>query len=207
MSGSGAGIFADIDANAVVAHAFECKKVIDRLDDCCVESQAEEVAGVDPQSGCLGQVFRYRNGDCVTRFARQAVADGQLELQKLVFAVWREGNGKCRRLEARIVEASTSFSNEVGIQWGGNFTMAPAFGNPTGLAFPAVIGVAGGADAATAPSSGLLTSNPNFAVNLPAAVAEASNIVKGETWEWHIEDQNMFVLSRKTKRMSNRGSQ
>ena len=47
----------------------------------------------------------------------------------------------------------------------------------------------------------------SFYVNLPAAVAEASNIVKGETWEWHVEDQNMFVISRKTKRMSNRGSQ
>jgi type IV pilus assembly protein PilQ len=84
-------------------------------------------------------------------------------------------------IEARIVEASTSFSNEVGIQWGGNFTMAPAFGNPTGLAFPAIIGVAGGADDATAPISGLLTSSPNFGVNLPAAVGAGAGGALGLT--------------------------
>jgi type IV pilus assembly protein PilQ len=84
-------------------------------------------------------------------------------------------------IEARIVEASTSFSRELGVQWGGNFTMSPAFGNPTGLAFPSVIGISGGADDATAPGTGLLTSNPNFAVNLPAAAGAGAGGALGLT--------------------------
>jgi hypothetical protein len=37
----------------------------------------------------------------------------------------------------------------------------------------------------------------SFYINLPAAVAEAANIEKGEVWEWIIEDRNMFMLKRK----------
>jgi hypothetical protein len=37
----------------------------------------------------------------------------------------------------------------------------------------------------------------SFYINLPAAVAEAANVTKGEVWEWHIEDRNMFILKRK----------
>ncbi len=36
----------------------------------------------------------------------------------------------------------------------------------------------------------------SFYVNFPAAVAEASNIKKGEEMEWVIEDRNTFVLKR-----------
>ncbi len=36
----------------------------------------------------------------------------------------------------------------------------------------------------------------SFYVNFPAAVAEASNIEKGEELEWVIEDRNTFVLRR-----------
>ncbi len=84
-------------------------------------------------------------------------------------------------IEARIVEASTTFSNEVGVQWGGNFTMAPAFGNPTGLAFPSIVGVSGGADDAAAPQTGILGTSPNFAVNLPAAVGAGAGGALGLT--------------------------
>ena len=84
-------------------------------------------------------------------------------------------------IEARIVEAATSFSRELGIQWGGNFNMSPATGNPTGLAFPSIVGVSGGADDATAPSTGLLTNNPNFAVNLPAAAGAGAGGALGLT--------------------------
>ena len=48
-------------------------------------------------------------------------------------------------IEARIVEAATTYAREIGIQWGGDFTASSATGNPTGLAFPSSIGVAGGA--------------------------------------------------------------
>jgi antitoxin component of MazEF toxin-antitoxin module len=36
----------------------------------------------------------------------------------------------------------------------------------------------------------------SFYVNLPAAVAEAAQIAKGEQMEWVIEDRNTFVLRR-----------
>jgi hypothetical protein len=40
----------------------------------------------------------------------------------------------------------------------------------------------------------------SFYVNLPAALAEAAGIVKGEAWEWSIEDLNTFVFQRKEPR-------
>src|SRR6516225_5059095 len=39
-------------------------------------------------------------------------------------------------IESRIVEASTSFSRSIGVQWGGFGQAAPASGNATGLNFP-----------------------------------------------------------------------
>ena len=74
-------------------------------------------------------------------------------------------------IEARIVEAATTFSREAGVQWGGNVVMAPTYGNPTGLIFPSVLSVAGAADDPTAPFNGLSgVTTPNFAVNMPAAI-------------------------------------
>jgi type IV pilus assembly protein PilQ len=72
-------------------------------------------------------------------------------------------------IESRIVEANTSFIRDVGIQWGGNLAFSPAYGNGTGLSFPSVVSVAGGADDSRTmnPLSG--TSSPaGFAVNMPA---------------------------------------
>ena len=40
------------------------------------------------------------------------------------------------RIESRIVEASSNFNREIGVQWGGNANLGPATGNPTGLIFP-----------------------------------------------------------------------
>jgi len=42
----------------------------------------------------------------------------------------------------------------------------------------------------------------SFYVNLPAAIAEAANVVKGEEWEWSIEDRNTFLLQRKEPQKS-----
>lgn len=36
----------------------------------------------------------------------------------------------------------------------------------------------------------------SFYVNFPAAIAEAADLLKGEAWEWNIEDRNTFVLRR-----------
>ncbi|MFB6263894.1 MAG: type IV pilus secretin PilQ [Bradymonadaceae bacterium] len=76
-------------------------------------------------------------------------------------------------IEARIVETNDTFSQELGIQWGGDFTASQANGNPTGLAFPNVLGVSGGATDGRAPTRGT-SSNPNFAVNLPAPAGTGS---------------------------------
>ena len=72
-------------------------------------------------------------------------------------------------IEARVVEATTNFKEEVGIQWGGGFARSPAFGNPTGLVFPSVFSVRGGSDDSQTNTEGTATT-PNFVVNLPAPV-------------------------------------
>ncbi len=70
-------------------------------------------------------------------------------------------------IESRIVEASTSFTRQIGIQWGGHAQFATTTGNPTGLVFPYNASVAGGS---TAEGNAGTSDTPNFAVNLPAAV-------------------------------------
>jgi type IV pilus assembly protein PilQ len=76
-------------------------------------------------------------------------------------------------IEARIVQATTTFTHDVGIQWGGSVVMSSATGNPTGLVFPSDVSIAGGATDGTTPTAGLspfapTVPNPNFVVNFPA---------------------------------------
>jgi len=76
-------------------------------------------------------------------------------------------------IEARIVEATTAFTHDVGIQWGGSMVMSSATGNPTGLVFPHDMTIAGGATDGQAPTAGLSpfasrVANPNFVINFPA---------------------------------------
>ncbi|RJS25851.1 type IV pilus secretin PilQ [Corallococcus sp. H22C18031201] len=73
-------------------------------------------------------------------------------------------------IESRIVEASTTFSRSLGVQWGGQARMSAATGNSTGLIFPNSVGVTGGAGGTAIGVAG----TPNFAVNLPAAVGEGA---------------------------------
>ncbi|MEZ4446596.1 MAG: type IV pilus secretin PilQ [Polyangiaceae bacterium] len=78
-------------------------------------------------------------------------------------------------IEARIVEATSRFQRDVGIQWGGDVSLGPASGTETGLAFPSSIGIVGGGSDQNTPTAGLspvvrTVPNPNFAVNLPATV-------------------------------------
>ena len=82
-------------------------------------------------------------------------------------------------VEARIIEATSSYQRQIGIQWGGDASFSAATGNPTGLAFPNSVGLAGGATDNNTPTAGLSpfnqqVANPNFAVNLPAAVGSGS---------------------------------
>lgn len=89
-------------------------------------------------------------------------------------------------VEARIVEATSTFSRDVGIQWGGDMGFLGATGNPTGLSFPSDIAVVGGASDVNSPTGGLSATqarvtNPNFAVNLPAATGGGSGGALGFT--------------------------
>ena len=74
-------------------------------------------------------------------------------------------------IESRIVEASSNFTQSIGVQWGGNFGFTPANGNALPVSFPAVFtgtGASGGG-----PTTGVQTT-PNYAVNLPAAIGQGS---------------------------------
>ena len=89
-------------------------------------------------------------------------------------------------IEARIVEATSKYQRDVGIQWGGDTTFSAATGNPTGVAFPSNVGVTGGNYDNNTPTAGLspFTRNiptPNFAVNLPAAVGTGAGGALGVT--------------------------
>ncbi|HET6611317.1 MAG TPA: type IV pilus secretin PilQ, partial [Kofleriaceae bacterium] len=70
------------------------------------------------------------------------------------------------QIEARIVEARSTYSREIGIQWGGNFSADVS----DGLVFDG----AGGADDDQTNSTGVSAVPPNFGVNLPAAVGTGS---------------------------------
>ncbi|MEN9798607.1 MAG: hypothetical protein RL653_2303 [Pseudomonadota bacterium] len=74
-------------------------------------------------------------------------------------------------IESRIVEANTTFTRQIGVQWGGNGQLATSTNNATGLIFPNTAAVAGGAG--NAPNTGT-SQTPNYAVNLPAAAGQGA---------------------------------
>jgi len=89
-------------------------------------------------------------------------------------------------VEARIVEATSQYVRDVGIQWGGNVLASTATGNPTGLVFPSSVGVTGGNYDQNTPTQGLTpfapnVATPNFAVNLPATTNTGSGGALGLT--------------------------
>lgn len=86
-------------------------------------------------------------------------------------------------IEARIVEASATFSRSLGIQWGGNLNFSPATGAPTGIFFPNTVGLSGGQTANTVLPGGTstvggrstnFTSMPNYVVDLPGSSTAGS---------------------------------
>lgn len=46
-------------------------------------------------------------------------------------------------IESNIVEATTDFARELGVQWGSKTSIGPQTGNPTGVNFPGIIGLGG----------------------------------------------------------------
>lgn len=78
------------------------------------------------------------------------------------------------QIEARIVEARSTFVRQFGIQWGGNMSASQATGNATGLIFPNSVGLAGAAEDGQTPTAGVSANPSDFAVNLPAAIGTGS---------------------------------
>jgi type IV pilus assembly protein PilQ len=105
-------------------------------------------------------------------------------------------------LQARIVEVNTNESKELGIQWGGNALMSPGTGNATGLQFPGVIGLRGGADDQQTPATGL-PGTPNFIVNLPAAAGGGSGGALGMQFG---SIDGAFNLNVRLSALENRGT-
>lgn len=76
-------------------------------------------------------------------------------------------------ISSRIVETSTNFARDLGIQWGGGFTANQASGNATGLAFPNSVAGTGAIPGAVG-AGGAVPAQPNWAVSFPAGVGESS---------------------------------
>ena len=72
-------------------------------------------------------------------------------------------------IEARIVEARSTFVRQFGVQWGGNALAGATGGNATGLIFPSSIGIAGGNEDAQTNRNGITATPSDFAVNMPAS--------------------------------------
>jgi len=81
-------------------------------------------------------------------------------------------------IEARIVEARSTFVRQFGIQWGGRALAGAAGGNATGLIFPSSIGLTGGATDNRTIETGVATPS-DFAVNLPASVGSGEGGAMG----------------------------
>ena len=92
-------------------------------------------------------------------------------------------------IQTRIVEATTDFTRNMGIKWGGRYLADAAHGNPTGMAFPNSVRVTGaessGQQVGTTTTTGTSGSssvggaissipNANYLVNLPAPIGLGS---------------------------------
>jgi type IV pilus assembly protein PilQ len=72
-------------------------------------------------------------------------------------------------IEARIVEARSTFIRQFGIQWGGRALAGAGGGNATGLIFPSSVGLVGGNSDNQTNDNGITALPSDFAINLPAA--------------------------------------
>jgi type IV pilus assembly protein PilQ len=100
-------------------------------------------------------------------------------------------------IESNIVEATTDFARELGVQWGYRYLAGPATGNPTGVNFPGTIGVGGG-------GLGSGTSGVPFIADFPAAQAVANsgsalNLALGSLDGAHALDMRLSAFERQGK--------
>ncbi len=87
-------------------------------------------------------------------------------------------------IESNIVEATDTFTRDLGIQWGYSYAVGPQFGTATGKEFPASIGIGGGTGGGSvdapnfglvpgtgpgAPAGGLFNAGPAIAAGVPGA--------------------------------------
>jgi type IV pilus assembly protein PilQ len=79
-------------------------------------------------------------------------------------------------IEAKIVEASTNFTRELGIQWGFKNVQSAAYGNPLPYTFPHSMTVGG-----STLTGGTGMSGNSWAVNLPATVGAGAGGALGVT--------------------------
>jgi type IV pilus assembly protein PilQ len=79
-------------------------------------------------------------------------------------------------IEARFVEANSTFTRNLGIQWGGNLDASAATGYPTGAFFPSDIGAMGGMSTVKSGSPLLYTAGgtDNLLVDLGAASSSSA---------------------------------
>ncbi|MGE5184408.1 MAG: type IV pilus secretin PilQ, partial [Acidobacteriota bacterium] len=96
------------------------------------------------------------------------VAGNRAEIAKLAYSL--DTQTPQITIEARIVEARSTFVRQFGVQWGGNALAGAAGGNATGLVWPSSISLAGGNEDQNTRANGVALPS-NFAVNIPAAVA------------------------------------
>jgi type IV pilus secretin PilQ/predicted competence protein len=79
-------------------------------------------------------------------------------------------------IESNIVEATTSFARDLGVQWGYRYLAGPQTGNPTGVNFPGKIGF-GGSGLGT--GSGGVPFIADFPANVAAGAGSALDLALG----------------------------
>jgi type IV pilus assembly protein PilQ len=83
-------------------------------------------------------------------------------------------------IEARIVEARSTYSRDIGIQWGGSINATQANNSSTGLIWPNNVVLTGGGEDRSTPTAGVAAPS-DFAVNLPATVGTGTGGAIGLT--------------------------
>lgn len=74
-------------------------------------------------------------------------------------------------IQARIVEATSNFARDLGVQWGGASQHSARTGNPTGVYFPADVSASGAADLPSANQTAGVVNPARYAVNFPALLS------------------------------------
>jgi type IV pilus assembly protein PilQ len=98
-------------------------------------------------------------------------------------------------IEARIVEATSKFARQLGIQWGFRGIMDPFYGNQTSLRFPHSVGIDGAVIPQGIVTKGLGGPLGGYAVNLPApAFNSALGITMGNVLDTFRLDMALTAL-------------